>query len=238
MAGLGGTATATTTTTRTPASPTTTGSPTGIRKRRRKERSRRWVWTIGTQDGDEDEFEVGGAIAALRAAARNNNNAGAAASPSVTTPMSSSSAKTPSSSVTVEPMMDSPMDIEVVTPSIETFVEEASASSFGEAMAAPPSLGEDDDDDALMYESEPDAETSGLVPDQRRALSFTPGDMDYEMLITPTVAGGNSNLLNSSSSHLQPFFARSIRQDSEGMFNPETGSRRDTPVPADLVVTE
>lgn len=216
MAGLGGT-------TRTPASPTTTaaaatGSPTGIRKRRRKERSRRWVWTIGTQDGDEDESEMGGAIAALRAAARNS----AGASP-VTTPMSSS-AKTPSS-VTIEPMMESPMDIEIVTPSIETFEEAAS----GEAMTAP----SEEDDDALMYESEPDAETAGLVPDQRRALSLTPGDMDYEMMVTPTVAGNHN-----SNSHLQPFFARSIRQDSEGMFNPETGSRRDTPVPADLVATE
>lgn len=206
MAGLG---------TRTPASPTT-GSPTGIRKRRRKERSRRWVWTIGTQDGDEDESEVGGAIAALRAAARSQNSAGA--SPVTTTP---SSAKTPSL-VTVEPMMESPMDIEIVTPSIETFDEASRAAAM-----AP-------EEDALMYESEPDAETSGLVPDQRRALSLTPADMDYEMMmVTPTVASGNSH-----NSHLQPFFARSIRQDSEGMFNPETGSRRDTPVPADLVATE
>lgn len=210
MAGLG---------TRTPASPTT-GSPTGIRKRRRKERSRRWVWTIGTQDGDEDESEVGGAIAALRAAARSQNSAGA--SPVTTTP---SSAKTPSS-VTVEAMMESPMDLEIITPSIETF-EEASR----DAMAAP----QPEEEDALMYESEPDAETSGLVPDQRRALSLTPADMDYEMMmVTPTLAGNSHN----SSSHLQPFFARSIRQDSEGMFNPETGSRRDTPVPADLVATE
>lgn len=192
MAGLG---------TRTPASPT--GSPTGIRKRRRKERSRRWVWTIGTQDGEEDEAEVGGAIAALRAAARSQNSAGGA-SPNVT---ATSSTKSPS--VTVEPMVDSPM--EIVTPSIETFEEAGQAEP-----------------DVLMYESEPDAETSGLVPDQRRALSLTPGDLDYEM-VTPTMAGN---------SHLQPFFARSIRQDSEGMFNPETGSRRDTPVPTDMVATE
>lgn len=191
MAGLG---------TRAPASPT--GSPTGIRKRRRKERSRRWVWTIGTQEGDEDEAEMGGAIAALRAAAR--TQAGGDAEAAMTT-----TGMKPASLVTVEPMLESPM--EIVTPSIETF-EEAEE-------AAP---------DVLMYESEPEAETSGLVPDQRRALSLTPGDMDYEM-VTPTVAGNN---------RLQPFFTRSIRQDSEGMFNPETGSRRDTPVPAELVATE
>lgn len=204
MAGLGTTRTTTTTTTTTPASPVA-GSPTGIRKRRRKERSRRWVWTIGTQEGDEDEAEVGGAIAALRAAARTQQTGAAAGGASPVTPMGTKPSPLPL--VMVEPMMESPM--EIVTPSIETFDE------AGEA--AP---------DVLMYESEPDAETSGLVPDQRRALSLTPGDMDYEM-VTPTVAGN---------SHLQPFFARSIRQDSEGMFNPETGSRRDTPVPADLVV--
>lgn len=158
------------------------------------------MWTIGTQDGDEDEAEVGGAIAALRAAAKAQNSA-------ETSPVTATSTQPPS--VTVDSMTDSPM--EIVTPSIETF-EEA-----GEA-----------EPDVLMYESEPDAETSGLVPDQRRALSLTPADFDYEM-VTPTVA---------ANSHLQPFFARSIRQDSEGMFNPETGSRRDTPVPADLVATD
>lgn len=190
-----------------PASPAS--SPTGIRKRRRKERSRRWVWTIGTQDGDEDEGEVGGAIAALQAAARTTQAGGA--SPVTTTTATATGTKPPPLPlVTGEPMRESHM--EVVTPSIESFEETIGVAS----------------EDVLMYESEPDAETAGLVPDQRRALSLTPGDMEYEM-VTPTVAGH---------SHLQPFFARSLRQDSEGMFNPETGSRRDTPVPADLVATE
>ncbi|GJC85897.1 hypothetical protein ColLi_08735 [Colletotrichum liriopes] len=38
----------------------------GIRKRKRKEKKRRWVWTIGNQE--EDEENLGGAVAALRAA--------------------------------------------------------------------------------------------------------------------------------------------------------------------------
>lgn len=204
----------------TPTSPTTGSNPAGIRKRRRKERSRRWVWTIGTQEGDEDEedeAEVGGASAALRAAAAkaqiegSGGGAGGASRPSLL-PL-----------VTVAPLVEhSPM--EIVTPSIETF-DEVEAE-----------VVEEEEDDVLMYESEPDAYTSGeLVPDQRRALSLTPGDMDFEM-VTPTVAGSHDN----GSNHLlQPFFyAGSIRQDSEGLFNPETGSRRDTPVPADLVVVE
>ena len=43
-------------------------SPAGVRKRKKKEKKRRWVWTIGQDDGDEEE-EVGGAVAALRAEA-------------------------------------------------------------------------------------------------------------------------------------------------------------------------
>ncbi|EFQ31658.1 hypothetical protein CGRA01v4_01354 [Colletotrichum graminicola] len=44
-----------------------TASPSGgIRKRKRKEKKRCWVWTIGNQE--EDEENLGGAVAALRAA--------------------------------------------------------------------------------------------------------------------------------------------------------------------------
>lgn len=43
-------------------------SPSGIRKRKRKEMKRRWVWTIN-QGEDDDQEEVGGAVAALRAEA-------------------------------------------------------------------------------------------------------------------------------------------------------------------------
>ncbi|KAK2047604.1 hypothetical protein LZ31DRAFT_551181 [Colletotrichum somersetense] len=44
-----------------------TASPSaGVRKRKRKEKKRRWVWTIGNQE--EDEENLGGAVAASRAA--------------------------------------------------------------------------------------------------------------------------------------------------------------------------
>ncbi|KAI9158449.1 hypothetical protein HJFPF1_06444 [Paramyrothecium foliicola] len=42
-------------------------SPAGIRKRKRREKKRRWVWTIGQEE--ENEEELGGALAALRAEA-------------------------------------------------------------------------------------------------------------------------------------------------------------------------
>lgn len=50
---------------------TTTSSPMagGIRKRKRKEKKRNWVWTIGKEEDEGDDDEVGGAIAALRAEA-------------------------------------------------------------------------------------------------------------------------------------------------------------------------
>ncbi|KAF9775018.1 hypothetical protein IL306_006905 [Fusarium sp. DS 682] len=48
----------------TPLSPS---GPKGISKRKKKEKKRRWVWTIGQEDDDDEN--VGGSIAALRAEA-------------------------------------------------------------------------------------------------------------------------------------------------------------------------
>ncbi|KAI3392358.1 hypothetical protein diail_5838 [Diaporthe ilicicola] len=74
--------------------------------------------------------------------------------------------------------------------------------------------------DVVMSESEADAEVESEGDDNTRAV-----DVDMEVdLATPTVARRNHN------AHL-----RSVRQDSEGLFNSETGSRRDTPIPADLI---
>ena len=47
--------------------PTSPMSPVGIRKKKRKEKKRLWVWTIGQEEDNEEE--VGGAIAAIRAEA-------------------------------------------------------------------------------------------------------------------------------------------------------------------------
>lgn len=71
----------------------------GIRKRKRKEKKRRWVWTIG-QDDEENE-DVGGAVAALRQEAARNNVGG-------------DETKTP---ITAIPF---PYHDEVLTPSIES----------------------------------------------------------------------------------------------------------------------
>lgn len=67
-------------------------------------------------------------------------------------------------------------------------------------------------------------------PPADRAWSLTPA-MDID-LITPTAARKSMPADLGSSLGLQ-----SWRQDSADMFNPETGSRRDTPVPADLMAT-
>lgn len=208
---------------RTPTSPTAAaGSPTGIRKRsRRKERSRRWVWTIGTQDDDE-EGEVGGAVLMAAAAEQRQQQQ--------QQQHEKKSLLLPVVKVVEQQMLDSPMDI--ATPSIETFEDAAAVGVRGEEQV----------EDVLMYESEPDAETAGeLVLDQRRALSLTPADADadFDMMVTPTVAsgvGGGGGFYG----RLQPFcFAGANvaagRQGSESLFNPDTGSRRDTPVPTDLV---
>lgn len=198
--------------TRTPTSPTvpSTSSPSGgIRKKRKtRETKRRWVWTIGTQEDDADDREVGGAIAAIRAAARaqaqaegqpkSNTDGGAAST-------SASAATMAPPPVVVEPVAPSPM--EIPTPSIETFDEAAAA------------------EDVVMSESDAEAETEAETeaPEGSAGALAVSADMEVD-LVTPTVARRNNN------AHL-----RSVRQDSEGLFNSETGSRRDTPIPADLI---
>lgn len=203
--------------TRTPTSPAA-GSPAGVRKRRKRETKRRWVWTIGTLDDEEEEgeeAEVGGAIAAMRAAARvQTQTHGETLSLSAVTTgtTSSSSSSNNNSSNSLPPVtVDLPVvlsPMDILTPSVETFEQVP---------------------DVVMSEPEAEAETVRVV--ERRALSLTPGDMMDIDMVTPTVARGSHR------GHLEPTAPRSTRQDSEGLFNPETGSRRDTPVPADLVAT-
>lgn len=196
--------------TRTPTSPTvpSTSSPSGgIRKRRKttRETKRRWVWTIGTQEDDADDREVGGAIAAIRAAARAQAQAEGqpGANPSTADGNAAAAAAMAPPPVVVEPVAQSPM--EIPTPSIETFDEAAH-------------------EDVVMSESDAEADAEGEAAEGgsgRSALAVS-NDMEVD-LVTPTVARRNN-------AHL-----RSVRQDSEGLFNSETGSRRDTPIPADLI---
>lgn len=193
--------------TRTPTSPTvpSTSSPSGgIRKRRKtRETKRRWVWTIGTQEDDADDREVGGAIAAIRAAARAQAQAEGQSrtTESDAAGTSAASAAMPPPPVVVEPVVPSPM--EIPTPSIETFDEAAH-------------------EDVVMSESDAEAETEAEAAEGGGGALAVSTDMEVD-LVTPTVARRNN-------AHL-----RSVRQDSEGLFNSETGSRRDTPIPADLI---
>ncbi|ROV89221.1 hypothetical protein VMCG_09902 [Cytospora schulzeri] len=80
-------------------------------------------------------------------------------------------------------------------------------------------------------ESEYDEESSSSVDERGRTVSLTPGDFDVDM-ITPTLTRKNH--------YLEPMAPSGAvgRQDSEGLFNAETGTRRDTPIPADLVPAE
>ncbi|CAJ0551718.1 Ff.00g056970.m01.CDS01 [Fusarium sp. VM40] len=52
----------------TASTPLSPSGPRGISKRKKKEKKRRWVWTIG-QEGEDDDENIGGSIAALRAGA-------------------------------------------------------------------------------------------------------------------------------------------------------------------------
>ena len=99
-----------------------------------------------------------------------------------------------------------PSPMETPTPSIET-LDEAAA------------------EDVVMSESEAEAEAEAEAePTEGGSAGRLAVGTDMEVdLVTPTVARRNN-------AHL-----RSVRQDSEGLFNSETGSRRDTPIPADLI---
>ncbi|ROV95082.1 hypothetical protein VSDG_05810 [Cytospora chrysosperma] len=215
--------------TRTPTSPGGSGggSPAGVRKRKRRDggggSKRRWVWTIGTQDDDLDDREVGGALAAIRAAARAQGDAQACGTPA-TAPASApapapaatvaTTATTPAGDAApsaVRHAVEAPSPMEVLTPSIEVSDEvDAEAEGAGAGQ-----------EDVVMCGSEA-GEPVGLRP----------GDVDVDVdvdvdMVTPTVTRKGHQC------YLGP-----ARQESEGLFNSETGTRRDTPIPADLVPAE
>lgn len=225
--------------TRTPTSPSCTSagsSPAGIRKRRRKDRGRRWVWTIGTQEDEdeEDDKEVGGAIAATRAAASRAQRASYPSDylPSAAAVAATAVAMTPPAPPPLQVDNTIPSPMEILTPSIETFDE--AESSVPTAHSA---------DDVVMSESEAETETDVETPSHtgqggrmavhsRKAVGLVT-TMDIDTMITPTVA-------RRPGKHIANFLdlarrSRSVTQESDGLFNSETGSRRDTPIPADLV---
>lgn len=248
---------------RTPtSSPSCSSSPAGIKKRRRKDRGRRWVWTIGNQeDDDEDEREVGGAIAATRAAASRAQRA-SSVFPSGCSPSSAQTTSPPPPrpfplEMTTMTTMSSPM--EIPTPSIETFDEAESTSG-----ATAGTSGDDVVMSESEAETETDVETPSHDGQGRGKHNVGPSmrrtgppdyhnnnnnmDLDTDMMdtmLTPTVVTMPArrrqhhhqrqlavNFLGSASRR-----SRSVTQESDGLFNSETGSRRDTPIPADLVPT-
>lgn len=119
----------------------------------------------------------------------------------------------PAPAVVAEPMVLSPMD--VATPSVET-PEQA---------------------DVVMSGSEAESEHevgsgAGLDFAEEVTVAYPKyGDMDIDM-VTPTVAKRGQAASYAERALLVP---RATRQDSEGLYNSETGSRQDTPVPAELV---
>jgi hypothetical protein len=164
MAGLG---------TGTPVSP---GG--GVRKRKKKEKKRRWVWTIGQE---EDEEDLGGAMAAIKAA--------------------EATAVQPSeNSIAVPEVPAVHPYVEIPTPSVESF---------------------DSEMESLDIEM---SDTNSLFSVDR---AITPNELDFD-LQTPV-----------KSSRIQIEEVQTLQPDRLGsmdLINPETGSRRDTPIPPELVL--
>lgn len=194
--------------TRTPTSPVSSGAPGSGPAGVRKRRKRESRRRWVWTIGAEEDDEEGADASELGGAVA-AARAAAVRSQRAAAAVSAAAVAGASSRLSDGVEVLSPMD--VATPSVET-AEEA------------------DEGDVVMTESEPETgrpERSGFA--ERRAFSLTPADGDIDME-TPTVARKTYQLEGAS--------LRTTRQDSEGLFNPETGSRRDTPVPADLVPVE
>lgn len=123
----------------------------------------------------------------------------------------------PAPAVVAEPMVLSPMD--VATPSVETPEQADVVMSGSEAESE--------------HEAGAGAGAGAGVGFAEEVTVACPryGDMDIDM-VTPTVAKRGQAASYAERALLVP---RSTRQDSEGLYNSETGSRQDTPVPAELV---
>ena len=195
-----------------PGPPSAVSSAGGIRKRKRKDKKRRWVWTIGQE---EDDDELGGAMAAVKAAASNPKRQ------SATVPVLGPPAPPPRASR--PPRAAPPLAVDVMAAIAETAPPEIITPSI-----------EHDPDPAFGHSGDIEMSDTCSVVSELTDRAITPGlDMDLDM-ITPTVTRrmrhGSEPRRRLGSSRLG-----SERLGSEDLFNPETGNRRDTPIPADLL---
>ena len=195
-----------------PSLPSAVSSAGGIRKRKRKDKKRRWVWTIGQEEDDE---ELGGALAAVKAAASGPKPQPAAV-PVLGAPTLPARASRP-------PRAGPPLAVDVMAAISETAMPEIITPSI-----------EHDPETALDQSGDVEMSDNCSVVSELTDRAITPGlDMDLDM-ITPTVTRkmrhGSEPRRRLGSSRLG-----SERLGSEDLFNPETGLRRDTPIPADLL---
>jgi len=184
----------------------------GIRKRKKKDKKRRWVWTIGQE---EEDVELGGAMAAAKAAA-----SGPRPQP-VSVPVLGAPAPPPRASR--PPRAAPPLAVDVMAAIAEIVPPEIITPSI-----------EHDNDAGCDQAGDVEMSDTCSVVSQLTDRGLTPGfDMELDM-ITPTVTRrlrhGSEPRRRLGSSRLG-----SERLGSEDLFSPETGNRRDTPIPADLL---
>lgn len=113
----------------------------GVKKRsKRKEKKRQWVWTLGREEEEGDDEEVGGAIAALREAKKKT--------PEVEMQVQVEQAKKPELHVQVEEIMQPEVMVtceQTPTPSVERDADGDAAMSDAESVATTGSLSVLDD---------------------------------------------------------------------------------------------
>ncbi|RSL54505.1 hypothetical protein CEP54_009850 [Fusarium duplospermum] len=185
-----------------------TPGPKGVLKRKRKEKKRRWVWTIG-QDEEDDE-NVGGSIAALRAEA--------------TKPKTAEEVKTPLTAIKIPQITYSTMP----TPSIESADSESESFDHDVEMSDTSScLSVPDEYDGNMEVDLKTPTAPQKQPDNVNHKRDTPVPADLL-----NVGGGRDDtpipaeLLNASGKRDTPIPSDLLSVD---------GKRDDTPIPSELL---
>ncbi|KAI1325921.1 hypothetical protein F5Y16DRAFT_253037 [Xylariaceae sp. FL0255] len=184
--------------------------PDGMRKRKRKEKKRKWVWTIGQDDEENDGVPTSALGESTPRATR----------PSlIAQKVEEVVKKAITKATTPEPLTAVPLT--AVQISVEPIESESEMPTT---------------DDRMDFEM---SDTASLLSSR----ATTPFSVDLDMK-TPTVAapsGQNSTGVRRGSTgptylrHSSTSPPKKQRLGSVDLINPDTGSRRDTPIPPDLV---
>ncbi|KAH7040463.1 uncharacterized protein B0I36DRAFT_426906 [Microdochium trichocladiopsis] len=204
----------------------------GVGKRKKKDKKRRWVWTIGNS---EEGSEEGGALAAIRAATTSSSPApGASASTSENTTLGKVS--TYGEDATTPRTSYAHYSAKSTTPEPLTAVQHPSLPQIITTAHVPTTIQisvEDADSVSEISSTEPslDVEMSDASSSVLSSRATTPFSTDGLDLITPIVKCGGVPSFSSPARRILE------RLGSADIANSNPGTRRDTPIPEELIMS-